>query len=147
MVNTGSLTNNLSVDDITLVGNTQWLYDINGFNIVTDGLFDRLYATYGIGQLNEILGVTGDLLVVANVLQPQLDTSEELRSFIQNQYDNADDLRVGLTDTYLRTPEVAQTSIGIQSIVLGQISDRIKNLPRTSISWQWDFSPWPKWLV
>ena len=125
MVNTGSLTNNLSVDDITLVGNTQWLYDINGFNVVTDGLFDRLYATYGIGQLNEILGASGDLLVVANVLQPQLDSSEELRSFIQNQYDNADDLRVGLTETYLRTPEVAQTSIGIQSIVLGQISDRV----------------------
>ena len=155
MANTGSLTNNLSVDDITLVGNTQWLYDINGFNIVTDGLFDRLYATYGIGQLNEILGVTGDLLVVANVLQPQLDTSEELRSFIQNQYDNADDLRVGLTDTYLRTPEVAQTSIGIQSIVLGQISDRIKTYrehqflgngisPRGPNGWFEDIKYWNK---
>ena len=51
--------------------------------------FRYLYASYGIGQLNEILGATGDLLVVADVLQPQLDSSEELRLFIQNQYDNA----------------------------------------------------------
>ena len=65
-------------------------------------------------------------MVISDILQPQIESNDQLRLFIQNQYANANELRSGLTATYLRTPEVAQTSIGIQSIVLGQISDRVK---------------------
>jgi len=122
----GSLTYNLSADDINLVNNTEWLLGINGFTNITENSTDYLYASYGFGQLNEILGATGDLLVISDILQPQIESNDQLRLFIQNQYANANELRSGLTATYLRTPEVAQTSIGIQSIVLGQISDRVK---------------------
>ena len=123
---TGSITNNLLVDDVSLAGNTEWLLGITGFQIISDGLTQNLYASYGFGQLSDILNASDDLLIIANELQPVIEANTDLRLYIQTQYNSAEELSIGLANSFLQTPEVANISIDIQSKISDQVRVRQK---------------------
>ena len=127
---TGTITNNMIASDVSLAGNTEWLLGITGLEVITNGSIENLYASYGLGQLNEILNASGDLLIVANELQPAIQSNDDLRLYIQSQYSSSEELTVGLSESFLRTPEVVNASFDVQSKISDQIRMRQKQFRR-----------------
>lgn len=127
---TGTITNDMIASDVSLAGNTEWLLGITGLEIITNGSIQNLYASYGLGQLNEILNASGDLLIIANELQPAIQSNDDLRLYIQSQYSSSEELAVGLSESFLRTPEVVNVSFDVQSKISDQIRMRQKQFRR-----------------
>ncbi len=122
---TNSLTANLDGDDFTLLNNPAWLYGITGTTNKLESGLRNLYATYGIVSLDQALGAEGDfgqaMADLNSLLTPA--TFSALTNAIKTEAQAQQDLH----EEYVRTPEVASTLIGLQSLMTDQIKDRTRS--------------------
>lgn len=122
---TNSISQNLAVSDIVLEGNTDWISGINGVTNRTINGLDNLYATYGQLDLSVALDAEGEFKKALDDLD-RVGAGNTLQALFNSQAEADFNLENG----YVRTPEMANTLIGLQSVFADQVKDRTRSYLR-----------------
>ncbi|MBT8041866.1 MAG: autotransporter outer membrane beta-barrel domain-containing protein, partial [Pontiella sp.] len=130
-----SLTNGLLVDDVTYNGSgANWLEGISA--LTNDAV--SLYAIYGDRELDATFQDAGidpdsELGKVVSNLSGIITNKESAQwAAIKDLGATAEEVAVVLADTYTRTPEIASSLTGLQSVFADQITDRTRSRLRLS---------------
>lgn len=117
---TGSITQDLTLDDFEMLGNPDWLYGING--VTSEG--NVLHATYGERDIDDVIMTTDPEFAKALQDLSELMTEENtdlIRSWSEDQAVS------NLENAYARSPEMASALMGLQSVFADQVKNRVRS--------------------
>ncbi len=119
-----TITQDLEAADIVLLDNPEWSKGITDVTNYMAGGMDNLYAIYGVLEIQDALNAEGEFGKAMEDLNAIIETDPNadfvgvLRGWSEAEAQN------NLHESYVRTPEVANVLIGMQSVFADQIKDR-----------------------
>ena len=106
-----------------IIGEKPWLTGVIAINTNDASI---VFAEIGLLQLRKALGATGDLATMADKLQPLIDGSAEIAGLFRDGFSTQQAAISGITDGFFRAPEVANSLVGLQSVVRDQVAGRTR---------------------
>lgn len=118
----------LEASDFTLVNNPEWLFGINGItNVAEDGSYN-LYAVYGQQDLGEVFkDYDAELSKAMSDLSNTVNTNSALTDYLGATWAGVADAALDMERGFVRTPEMANALIGLQSVFADQVKERTRS--------------------
>ncbi len=120
----GKITSHLEREDIFIDGGV-WLLGIRGVGIVTNGAMEELYARYGLLTLVQATQAEGEFGKAMEELNFIVETDTDLQNYLIRLPSN--EAVAAMKQTFVRTPEMANAMIGMQSVIADQIGARTRS--------------------